>query len=344
MGNLAITYQHIADILSFTVSKLKLEETLKNPDFDWDAIVVEGSKHLVLPAIFCRLKSKALLHVLPTELKIYLEEITSINRNRNRSILKQVHSLSKILNETKIDHVFLKGSALLALGCYEDNAERMVGDIDILVASEHLNTAFKIIKNNGYENTFGYAYKTIGHRHLDRLISKTELAAIEVHSNLLNDNYSHYIDSNKMIKSKRYVNNISIPSIYYLSKHHIYAWQINDDGYYYKSIHFKYCYDSIILKVSSNEELLQGLIKNKYGTTYLYILKLYFEEFKTIPLSNKRKSYQNLHLNYLDKKLYKKILMPIKKGYYYISTRFILIMNNKYYRRHLLKKIFVSKI
>ena len=88
MGNLAITYQHIADILSFKSSISKLEHTLTKPNFDWDAIVVEGSRHLVLPAIYCRLKAKNLLHTLPKELENYLEEITSINRNRNKKIKK----------------------------------------------------------------------------------------------------------------------------------------------------------------------------------------------------------------------------------------------------------------
>jgi len=344
MGNLAITYQHVADILSFTASKSKLEETLKSPNFDWDAIVIEGSKHLVLPALFCRLQSKELLHLLPTELKTYLEEITSINRNRNISIIKQVRSITQLLTKNKIEHVFLKGSALLVLGYYEDNAERMVGDIDILVAADQISDAFEIIKNNGYDETFGYAYKTIKYRHLDRLISKTELAAIEIHSDLLNDNYRHYINSNEVINSKQYINSIPIPSAYYLGKHPIYAWQINDNGYYYKTIHFKYYYDSIILKVHLNQKLLKDLAKDKYGKSYLQLLQFYFEEIKTYKLSNSNESYEKLHLNYLDNKLYKRILMPIKKGYHYIFTRFKLLMNNKYYRNHLFKKIFISKI
>lgn len=344
MGNLAITYQHIANILSFTVSKSKLEETLKNPNFNWDAIVVEGSKHLVLPALYCRLKSKELLHVLPQELEIYLEEITSINRNRNTSILKQIHSISQLLNENKIEHVFLKGSALLALGCYEDNAERMVGDIDILVQKNQLNIAFEIIKTNGYSDTFGYVYKTIGYRHLDRLISNNELAAIEIHGELLNQNYRNYIDIDNILKSKQIINDISIPSHYHLKKHSIYAWQINDLGYYYKAIHFKYYNDSIILKVYCDKELLIDLSKDKFGQTYLQLAQLYFKEFTAITISEKYRSFKNYHLNYLDNSLYKNILMPIKKSYWYILTRFRLIINNKFYRRHLFKKIFIPKI
>jgi hypothetical protein len=189
MGNLAITYRHIADILSFETSNSQLETLLKDPSFDWNIIVVEGSKHLVLPAIYCRLKAKRLLHVLPVELETYLKDITSINRNRNASVLKQVQFIAQLLKKHHIDHVFLKGSALLALGCFEDNAERMVGDIDILVSKDQLTTAFELIKANGYNKTFGYAYETIGFRHLDRLISPLALAAIEIHSDLLIEKY-----------------------------------------------------------------------------------------------------------------------------------------------------------
>ena len=66
MGAVSNTYHIIADILSFETLNSKLETTLSHKTFDWDAIVIEGSKHLVLPAVYCRLKSKQLLHLLPT--------------------------------------------------------------------------------------------------------------------------------------------------------------------------------------------------------------------------------------------------------------------------------------
>ena len=343
MGNLAVTYQYIADILSFESSTSKLEKSLTNPTFDWDAIVVEGSKHLVLPTIFCRLKAKQLLYVLPKELEIYLEDITAINRNRNTSILKQVRSIAQLLNKNKIEHVFLKGSALLALDSYEDIAERMIGDIDILVAKDQVNSAFELIKNNGYNNTFGYAYKTIGFRHLDRLISNSELAAIEIHSELLNPNYRDYIDLNKVLESKRVEGGVSIPSNYYLGKHHIYAWEINDNGYYYKTIHFKYLYDSIILNVFADKDLLRDVSKDKYGQMYLQLAQFYFNDFKGVSDNESATSYQTQHLNYLDNSVYKSLYKPIKKSYSYIHNRIKLITANKFYRQHLLKKILLKR-
>lgn len=343
MGNLAITYRHIAAILSFETSNSKLETLLSDPSFDWDVIVVEGSKHLVLPAIYCRLKAKQLLHVLPEELDIYLEEITSINRNRNTSILNQVHFIAQLLKANDINHVFLKGAALLASGYYEDNAERMVGDIDILVSKSQLKMAFDLIKANGYTKTFGFAYETIGFRHLDRLIAPNALAAIELHDELLLPNYRNLIDINKVLNSKTSINHIAVPNSYYLGKHQILAWQLNDRGHFYNAINLKILYDSLVLKVHTHTLLLSDLSKFKFGQSYLELATYYFEEFCGV-LSNKHsKSYRNLHLKYVTNPFYKFILKPIKYAYIYTITRFILIFYNKFYRRHLLKIIFVSK-
>jgi hypothetical protein len=343
MGNLAIPYRHISAILSFETSNSKLETLLSNPSFDWDIIVVEGSKHLVLPALYCRLKAKQLLHVLPEDLEIYLKEITSINRNRNTSILKQVHFIAQLLKANHIDHVFLKGSALLASGYYEDNAERMVGDIDILVSKSQLKLAFDLIKANGYFKTFGFAYETIGFRHLDRLIAPNELAAVELHDALLNQNHRDLIDVNKLLNSKTYINDVAIPNSYYLSKHQILAWQLNDKGYFHNAINLKTLYDSIVLKVHTHTLLLSDLSKFKFGQSYIALATYYFVEFYGVLPNKHSESYRNIHLKYIANPVYKLILKPIKQAYIYISTRLKLVSYNKFYRRHLLKIIFVSK-
>ena len=41
--------------------------------------------------------------------------------------------MSEILNNEKIDYVFIKGAAMLLGGYFTDIGERMIGDIDFLV-------------------------------------------------------------------------------------------------------------------------------------------------------------------------------------------------------------------
>ena len=153
MANLVTTYQNIADILSYTSSRDYLENTLSNSSFNWDNIVIEGSKHLVLPAIYCRLKAKELTHLLPEELDTYLKEITMLNRNRNSEILSQTATLSELLKAHNIAHVFLKGAALISGNYYDDFAERMIGDIDILIPPNQLDLAFQLLKEHAFIDT-----------------------------------------------------------------------------------------------------------------------------------------------------------------------------------------------
>ncbi|MDH7911537.1 nucleotidyltransferase family protein [Winogradskyella sp. SYSU M77433] len=343
MGNLAKTYRIIADILATESNESSLAIEFSNPNFDWDNIVVKGSQQVVLPAICCRLKEKELLSYLPEQLQNYLEYITTINRNRNITLLRQIKSISQILNQNSIEHVFLKGAALLASGCYKDNAERMVGDIDILVKKNQVLEAFDLLKNNGYNKTSGFAYDNKDFRHLDRLISEKELAAIELHSELLENPNRDLIDLDSVFNSKKIVNNITIPNDYYINKHQIIAWQTNNYGYYFRSISFKLFYDSIVLNAFSDKELISDLFETKFGQGYLATAKFYFQAFSSVNCNSFMESYTESHNNYVEKKIFRKVLKPAKYAYLNIKKRLILIANNVSYRKHILNLRFIFK-
>lgn len=340
---IADTYQHIADILSFEVPNNVLESTLSQPNFNWDAIVIEGSKHLVLPAIYCRLQSKSLLHLLPEDLSSYLEELTAINRNRNTALIEQIKTVSELLNQHQINHVFLKGAALLASGYYEDKAERMVGDIDILVERSQTGKAFEILKQNGYDKTFGFAYDNKDFRHMDRLISDNLLAAVELHSDLLEHPCRHLINTDSLLNQKVKVEGIAIPNSYYMSLHNLLAWQINDNGFYYKTIHFKHLYDSIVLNRQENTSLIADVLKHKFGQAYFELAKHYFNDFPEVSSTKSTRSYLKSHQNYLTKPFYRKVLKPLKYGFKFIKHRLHETLFNPSYRNHALKKIFLNK-
>lgn len=248
MSCLAETYQHIADILSFHNSNENLKKTLDRPNFNWDYIVIEGSKHLVLPAIYCRLKAKRLLHLLPKDLESYLEEIANINRNRNTSLLEQISNLSHLFNNNNIEYVFLKGSALLVLDCYEDIAERMIGDIDILVAGHQIQKAFELLKYLNYEpSEVSIRDKFFDHKHLPRLINKEYIGAVELHHKLFISNKEYSLNPSEILFQRQIGNNIPIPSKEHLLKHNILNYQINDKGNLFNSISFRSAYDTIKL-------------------------------------------------------------------------------------------------
>mgnify|MGYP001246235030 CR=1 FL=1 len=212
-----------------------------------EKIVKIGSKELMLPAIYNNLKNKNLDKFTDPELIKYLKSISEINFNRNNLLLNDVYKINKILNQAQINHVFLKGSALLAGGYYPSINERMIGDIDILVENKKLNETIKKLKDIGYYKITEISQ--INDRHYPRLANKKSKFALEVHSKVLNKNYNNLLKTDKILKNKNFIENIPIPSNNDLLIHCILNYQINDGGNKLTNYNFKSMYDiSRILK------------------------------------------------------------------------------------------------
>lgn len=337
MGNLATTYQHIADILSYVSSRDALEKTLSNKDYNWDTIVIEGSKHLVLPAIYCRLKSKGLTHLLPEELHAYLEEITSLNRIRNTEIVSQIHSLSELLKAHNIEHVFLKGAALISSNYYDDIAERMLGDIDVLVSEHDLDTAHELLKSNGYYSighTLGYDF--FEHRHLPRMKTDDLICAVELHSKLLDSDTYEELTSAHVLASRQIVNGIAIPSSNHITLYTILNYQVNDNGSLYNSISFRSAYDTIALLKHSNYACF--MLKDKKIRSYFDILAMFFEDIpKELATTNFTTTFYHFKLKHVT---FYKFWNRLLKIYLFSKTvlnRVPHFFVNKAYRKALFK-------
>ena len=337
MGNLTTTYQNIADILSYKSSIGKLEKTLSSKEFNWDNIVIEGSKHLVLPAIYCRLKSKGLLHLLPEELDTYLNEITSLNRSRNLSILKQIHALSTLFNEHKINHIFLKGAALIASGYYDDIAERMLGDIDILISEPDLDKAFTLLRAHGYypiAQTLGSDF--FEHRHLPRMKADEFICVVELHRKLLASDRDKVLTNSNTLSAKQIINGVALLSKSHLARHTILNYQINDHGSVYNSISFRAAYDSIVLLEKLNNPIL--IEKDKKITAYFNVLAIFFEDVpKAYASTNFTTRFYRFKLRNL--KFYK-FWNKTLKSYIYMNIvlkRIPMLLTNKAYRKALFR-------
>ena len=102
------THQLIARILNFKNEDSVLITQLETSDIDWENLVKTASRHLVLTTVYCRLKQKNLLNYLPKDLQKYLEELTSINRNRNKKLIQEAQILVNILDHHNINMYLLK--------------------------------------------------------------------------------------------------------------------------------------------------------------------------------------------------------------------------------------------
>jgi hypothetical protein len=294
MASLHSIFQDIADIIRNDSDMESLKQKLESDTFDWEQMVPVASSQLIIPLIYCKLQEKELLIHIPEDLNSYLKEITNQNRERNQAIIKEVQQISNMLNENKIDHVFLKGAALLVSGNYREIAERMVGDIDLLVHPDQLIKSQELIIQNGYSQAEeSLTDKYFEQKHLPRLLPKKNIAAIEIHRRLVQKSTGDILDPVKVLKNKKLNGGINIPASADLLLHSILNFEINDLGYYYNYLGLRNAYDALILLGSSKMNIKNNLPNNKYTRSFIMKLSYYFngEISEVLPASSKLRSF-----------------------------------------------------
>lgn len=322
-------YRFIAEILNFEEPSQKLKKAFNSHNINWDKIVWIASNNLIIPTLYSRIKQKKLDQYLPDDLIQYFEFVNQENNKRNIFLIDEVTTISKILKNNNIDHVFLKGTALFLSSKSEAIKNRMIGDIDILVEVNKIEIAQTLLIDLGYTQLSSGIYDKLKHRHLPRLISNKKMFAVELHKSLLNKK-NNLLQANSMLKNKVYgLNKIFIPDINHLVSHAILNYQINDKGYLLKHIDFRSFYDISVLK--RNVETKNKYFNNFYD--YDDILKNKnsknnkFNKFLIISIS------KNNALN----KYYKRIIWFILKCKALLN-RSLLLLINKEYRENTTKK------
>jgi len=298
-------------------NRQEIEKQLKSTSIDWDAVVKVSTANYVFPAMYCNLKRVDLLQYLPHELVSYMEHITDINRERNKLITLQANELNNVLLANNIRPIFLKGTGNLLAGIYDDIAERMVGDIDFIFSKEEYSKAIRILREFGYSEVKKKEYYPPDEsRHHRRLHKENNIAAIEIHKELLIEKYENEFNYSFVEKYSQLINGINVLSYANKLNLSIIANQINDNGFYYKTMALRNAYDVFLLskKTNAKEEVnslnklshplncflaacyevfdrVDSLEYNKTTKTTSYLRD--FNSQFTNPISTKRKSIFN---------------------------------------------------
>ena len=168
---------------------------------NFEKLVFILSSHLMLPAFYYCCKKKNLLVYLPEDLSSYLSEIYNINKERNKKLLIEMKIISKFLDNSGINHKFLKGASLIYQKIYEDLGERMIGDIDILIKRSDRKDVIKLLNLNNYKSSF--IYKSWKANVDPNFINNNKLFAIDLHSGLLPFNYSYLMDDKMILNQNK---------------------------------------------------------------------------------------------------------------------------------------------
>ncbi len=243
-------------IRSVPESPEEIRQTIRSGAVDWEQIVWVTTGQFVFSALYLQLKQAGLLSELPSDLVEYMKEFADLNRERNRKIISQAIEITKLLNGKGITPVFLKGTAHLLDGLYQDIAERQVGDIDILVDENEMVRVSEILIDSGYTPMSKYDpryFKTT--KHFPRLQNYNQVAAVEIHRQILG--YPEYksIDAKTLMENRKILD-LPVTAFVLCDQHqiihNILHVQISHDDFYYARINVRQGYDLYLLSLREN--------------------------------------------------------------------------------------------
>ncbi|MDC1432952.1 nucleotidyltransferase family protein [Polaribacter sp.] len=278
------TLYFIAKCLTISLeekNRQEIEKQLESTSIDWDAVVKVSTAHYVFPAIYCNLKRADFLHYLPHELVSYMEHITELNRERNTQIIQQAQELNNLLLANNIRPIFLKGTGNLLSGIYDDIAERMVGDIDFILSKEDYPKGIIILREFGYSEVEKYKYYSPSEKHYRRLQKENNIAAIEIHKELLIEKYANEFNYSFVEKDSQIINGVGVLSYANKLNLSIIAFQINDGGSYYKTMALRNAYDVFLLSKKTNAKFAVNAL-DKLTSPLNYFLAACYEVFNKI--------------------------------------------------------------
>ena len=316
----------------------------KNNDKFWDKFVQIGSSHYVIPALYYKLKERDCLKLLNDELHSYLKEVYTQNYKRNLELVKEVNEISNILKNNNIDHVFLKGAALISTLYKNSIGIRMVGDIDILIAEDQITDAKILLKDYNYTDIVFPFFKIKNLKHLPRLINNNKIFAVELHRNITP---KLKIDYDKFLNSKKCLNKIFIPNTNNLLFHSIINFQLNDGGGLRARFHFRTLFDVLnildcqpdLMKKNSNSlhfKQIKVVMKNLNIMTSKTPLSLLFFEIR-FRLINSFSFFSVINKLLIDTFLFLSVSPRLRK------KQIIGLFTRRDYRIYALKKIRLLK-
>ena len=337
------TLNFVAKCLTISVedrNKEAIEKQLQSNNIDWDAVVKVSTAHYVFPALYYNLKRANFLHYLPEELVTYMEHITNINRERNKQIISQAQELNSLLLDNNIKPIFLKGTGNLLVGIYEDIAERMVGDIDFIFSKEDYPKAITILREFGYSEVKKQEYYPPNEsRHYRRLQKENNIAAIEIHKELLIEEYANEFNYSFVEKDTQIIREVTVLSYANKLNLSIIANQINDNGFYYKTMALRNAYDVFLLSKKTNAKDAMHALDKLTNPLNCFLAACYevFNKVDSLEYNNTKKtaSYLNVFNSQFTNPIPTKRQSRFYKIYIFIKRIFYILYKSIAHRAYL---------
>ena len=229
---ISLEEKFLVNILYRPASEILNGVDIKSINFE--KLITLASGHLMLPALFFNIQKKKASYLFPEDFIAYIKNIFTINKARNEILLAEAKQLSQLLVENNINHIFLKGTALLLSNVFEDIGERMIGDIDFIIQHKDEEKIIRVLEKHNYRKKDSLKlFRLFKPKHLPRRVNENKKIAIEPHLELLSPGWRSIFNSKQLKQDfKKGVKTYKIPNISFLVDHCIYAIQIPDKGFF----------------------------------------------------------------------------------------------------------------
>lgn len=324
--------------------RMEIIDKAKSNLIDWDQFVILCNNHLVLPVIYSKFCSHRIIDHIPNELAEHLAEIFHLSVKRNEQILKQLRDITSILNEHDIHPIFLKGAGNLLEGLYDSIGDRILGDIDFLVAEKDYLPTAELMEKSGYteiDDQYSHTDNVSSFKHYPRLVHPNYIATIEIHRIPTDEIYQSWFNNEIIEKDKKKISSIPGHSYVLADAHKIILnfihSQLADQGFLHGWISLRDIYDLYLLsKKFPLFDTLAGIKTEQKAIAY-YTLS-------SIILGLEDKSCRRK--NWAFYVLYFRNSLNLKSAYFYSFNRssiFILQRIFQGYLRHLFMSIYSKK-
>ena len=304
-------------------------------------IVRIATKELILPLFYNKILKRGLSKKFPNDFIKYCKKIFELNKKRNKILLSESSRIEKTLKKNKIDFVFLKGTALLMNKIYDNNAERMIGDIDLLIYKNQAKKVEKILENEQYKKLYNYAF--FEYRHLPRRVNKKRIFAVEPHIFLVDK--KNLLDNKLFLEGENKSEINYTPNTINLLFHNIYSYQINDLGNILFSYSLRSIYDTVSILKATKTKIDDSLVKNNIIWNYFFFIR----ELKIInkkDIDIRKKPIHGFIIKFLHHSPYiltnyqKIIMLSVRLKKVYLKIK--MLIKNKKYRNYVYKKLSLS--
>src|SRR5688572_6939671 len=125
------------------------------PDADWMAMLDLANRSLATAQLCTAVMALSSAGALPDDVRVFLLDVQSRNRERNRRLIRQLKDALRALNAVGIEPVLLKGIALWA-NRPDQVFDRILADIDLLVRGSEVDRAVGALRDAGFALTARY--------------------------------------------------------------------------------------------------------------------------------------------------------------------------------------------